>query len=236
MEGIRLKNLMQTTHSSSPKEVVSKNKVLAVVLAIITGPSIWLYTYNQDKRKFWVGFGIIQFVVAVAVVLAFIVIIRFNNLESPPADIRQFIDAAEPGMIYGILGLVAIALGVAAWTFIDRIAKPAAWYEQYPKAPLSKTLAIIFAVFLVHLSWLYTYEKDKTKFWIGFGINFFASALNNGFDAEIVSLFTGLITIGIWIWVIVDVASKDSAWYANYPGHRANIPTANGTGSSGVVY
>ena len=227
---------MQTTHSSPPKEVVRKSKALAIVMAIFTGPSGWLYTYNQDKRKFWVGFGILQIVIVAAIILAFIVIIRFNNLESAPTDVRQFIDSVGPEMIYGILGLVAIILGVVTWALVDRIAKPATWYERYPKAPLSKTMAIIFAVFLAYFSWLYTYERDQTKFWIGFGGNFLSSALTNGFDMVAVDLFASLIAVGIWIWVIVDVASKDSAWYVNYPGHRSNTPPANSAGPSGAVY
>ena len=231
------KRLMQTTHSPPSREVVRKNKVLAVVLAIFMGSSVWLYTYNQDKRKFWVGFAITQFVVAVAIVVAVALVIRLGNLESaPPADVRQFLGGGGPWIAFSILGLGTVILGLVAWAFIDRIAKPTAWYERYPKAPLSKTLAIVFAIFLVYFSWLYTYERDKTKFWIGFGANFFTSALANSSEIVAVDFFAGSIAVGIWIWVIVDVAIKNSAWYANYPSYRANVPPANNIDPSGTAY
>ena len=35
----------------------------------------------------------------------------------------------------------------------------------------SKTAAIVIAVFLGYWSWLYTYKKNKRKFWIGLGVS-----------------------------------------------------------------
>ncbi len=67
-----------------------------------------------------------------------------------------------------------------------------------------RTTAIVLAVFLSFWTWLYTYKKDSTKFWIGL-----VSSL-----AGIFLLF--IPSIGIWIWSIVDTVKKDDKWYKNY--------------------
>jgi uncharacterized membrane protein YvbJ len=73
-----------------------------------------------------------------------------------------------------------------------------------------KSVAVILAVFLGHWTWLYTFEKDQTKFWVSLGI-------------WILGLVTTLIVIGflilfgVWLWAVIDVAQKSDSWYKQYP-------------------
>ena len=65
----------------------------------------------------------------------------------------------------------------------------------------SRTTAVLLAVFLGFWTWLYTYQKDKLKFWLNLGLS--------------------IITLGIfgivgWIWAMVDAIRRPSEWYDSY--------------------
>jgi len=74
-------------------------------------------------------------------------------------------------------------------------------------SPKDKTVAILLAVFLAFWTWLYTYRKDAWKFWLGLGLNL--TVFN--------PVWTWLIffapNIAIWIWAIVDAATKPREFY-----------------------
>ena len=76
--------------------------------------------------------------------------------------------------------------------------------------PRTKTTAVLLAIFLSFWTWLYTFKADSTKFWIGLGV---------GIGAGVLSPFLLGIPLlgplGIWIWAIVDAASKPETWYQN---------------------
>ena len=66
----------------------------------------------------------------------------------------------------------------------------------------SKTVSILLAVFLGFFTWLYTYKRDSTKFWIGL----------------LVTIFTvGIAYLFIYIWAIVDACIKPDSYYTNFP-------------------
>ncbi|MGH7665997.1 MAG: hypothetical protein ACREN1_01600, partial [Candidatus Dormibacteria bacterium] len=77
-------------------------------------------------------------------------------------------------------------------------------------SPRNKGIAILLAVFLGSWTWLYTYKTDSTKFWIGLAL-------------EIVGAITTLVLIGfvilfgVWLWSIIDRATKSEDFYAQYP-------------------
>jgi len=82
--------------------------------------------------------------------------------------------------------------------------------------PRTKTTAVLLAVFLSFWTWLYTFKADSAKFWIGLGV---------GVGAFLLSPFLLgiplLAPLGIWIWAIVDAASKPELWYQRYPSGLA---------------
>ena len=79
----------------------------------------------------------------------------------------------------------------------------------------SKTTAILLAVFLGFFTWLYTYREDATKFWIGLGIAL-ANIVLVMVTLGLWLLVSWLVGLGVWIWAIVDSASKSDEWYASY--------------------
>ncbi|MEY2694522.1 MAG: zinc-ribbon domain [Actinomycetota bacterium] len=99
-------------------------------------------------------------------------------------------------------------------------AAPQQTYQQVPppysanyamaRPQKSRTTAIVLAVFLNCWTWVYTYRADKNKFWITLAAGFVLNFLNAVFPGFVV------VSIGLWIWCIVDVVQKDETWYRSY--------------------
>ncbi len=91
-------------------------------------------------------------------------------------------------------------------------------YGQVPVAAAKdKTVAILLAVFLAFWTWLYTYQRDASKFWAGLAISiggFIIGVLTLVFFVGIIFLFA---PTAVWIWAIVDTASKPQEYYLRYP-------------------
>ena len=77
-------------------------------------------------------------------------------------------------------------------------------------ASRSKGIALILAVLGSFLTWLYTYRRDTTKFWIGFA----ASIVGIIASVVVIGVF---VLLGIWVWAIIDTALKPESWYQQYP-------------------
>jgi predicted amidophosphoribosyltransferase len=76
--------------------------------------------------------------------------------------------------------------------------------------PKDKSIAVLLAVFLGCWTWVYTYKRDSTKFWVGLVLGVF------GF----ITLWFGigfLILLGSWIWAIADTAAKPNEYYQCFP-------------------
>ena len=67
---------------------------------------------------------------------------------------------------------------------------------------LSKTTAVVLAVLFGTWTWLYTYERDKTKFWVNIALT--------------VVTFT-IWSVVAWIWAIIDTTSKSDEYYRYFP-------------------
>lgn len=77
-------------------------------------------------------------------------------------------------------------------------------------SPRSKGAAILLAVFLSFWTWLYTFKIDAGKFWGGLIL-----ATIGAFTAFI---FVGFfLMLGVWLWAIIDTATKSEQWYQQYP-------------------
>ena len=78
-----------------------------------------------------------------------------------------------------------------------------------------KTISILLAVFLTYWTWLYTYKKDAWKFWTGLAlsiINVLLIIITFGFWV----LVGWIVSAGLWLWAVIDVAIKKNEWYSNY--------------------
>ena len=213
--------------------ILNKIKIIPVLMSIPLGPFVWLYTYEQNKTRFWVG-SILQYLFVVALIVL-IIIIAFNAQGALEVDDQatgsEIIESLNDYLVW-IFVILAGLLSLRIWAFIDRLVKPSSWYMNYPRRPLSKTRAVIFSIFFSYAAWLYTYEKDSKKFWIAFGANTLATMIDNAVDTSIGSF----IALGILAWAIIDVSIKHSNWYTNYPnyqkpeavsGDMTNLPPSN---------
>jgi hypothetical protein len=82
-------------------------------------------------------------------------------------------------------------------------------------ASKSKTTSVLLAIFFGVFTWLYTYREDASKFWITIGItviNFILTLFTFGIWA----LVAFPVSIGFWIWTIVDTTTKSDEWYGCY--------------------
>jgi hypothetical protein len=104
--------------------------------------------------------------------------------------------------------------------------------------PKNKVVAILLAVFFSFWSWLYTYGKNAKKFWISMGVNALMFVIILSYSCSIISkaayynqdyfdyssgpiiglsVFMNLLSLGIWIWALVDNAAKPNSFYEKYP-------------------
>ena len=98
--------------------------------------------------------------------------------------------------------------------------QPAPYGQPAPYAayrlPKNKTTAVLLAIFLGSITWMYTYERDAWKFWLAFGVtlaDIFLSIVTFG-----IWLFVAIPAgIGLWIWGIVDTAGRPQQFYDYYP-------------------
>jgi uncharacterized membrane protein YvbJ len=79
------------------------------------------------------------------------------------------------------------------------------------KSSKSKPTAVILAVFFGCFSWLYTYKRDKWKFWAGIAAVVAAVAL-----LGIYITFTWTVVMVVWVAAIVDTVVKKERWYVTY--------------------
>jgi hypothetical protein len=75
-----------------------------------------------------------------------------------------------------------------------------------------RSTAIILAVIMHLLTWLYTYQKDSWKFWVAFGIWMFMLMTL----AAHIGPWGWMMALAVWIWAIIDTALKTDNWYLNY--------------------
>jgi len=83
-----------------------------------------------------------------------------------------------------------------------------------------KSTSILIALFLSFFVWLYLYEKNSIKFWIGLFVSVISwiitlalhNALNSYWHIFLIPVFI------IWIYAIIDVAIKDINYYHSFRG------------------
>jgi len=104
----------------------------------------------------------------------------------------------------------------------------------------NKVVAVVLAVFLSFWSWLYTYGKNKIKFWSAIGVYAILFMANVCYSCTMIqdsmyyedavtpdSYFTGgflalaifinIVYFGIWLWAVLDNALKPESFYRDYP-------------------
>lgn len=77
-------------------------------------------------------------------------------------------------------------------------------------SPRSKGVAVLLAVFLSFWTWVYTYQRDKAKFWTGLVLAVVGAVLT-------VVAVGWLVLFGVWLWAIIATATRPEREYALYP-------------------
>lgn len=77
-------------------------------------------------------------------------------------------------------------------------------------SPRSKGVAVLLAIFLSFWTWVYTYKRDSTKFWVAVGLTVVGIIL----DFVIIGIFVHL---GVWLWAVISSVSRDESRFQQYP-------------------
>jgi hypothetical protein len=97
-----------------------------------------------------------------------------------------------------IIGVIAVVLLILYPLWITLLVRNNAG------KPKKKVLAVVLAIAFGFFAWLYTYEKDSTKFWLNFSLS--------------------LVTFGgwsgiAWLWSVIDIAARPDTYYTHYYAH-----------------
>jgi len=77
----------------------------------------------------------------------------------------------------------------------------------------SKSTAIILAFFFGYWSWLYTFKRDRAKFFICLLLSILVSALYVTSGMYYISYFVWPV---FWLWPFINSIMRGSQWYAQY--------------------
>lgn len=104
---------------TTESKAAGKSKTTAVVMALFLSFWSWLYTYQKDARKFWLG----AIVIAIDIVAYVIVLTVAGNapIESTLSSVYKAVT---------IIGLIII-VAVWVWAFLDAVIKTDEWYRAY---------------------------------------------------------------------------------------------------------
>jgi hypothetical protein len=151
---------------------------------------------KTDSSTKWVLLIILPFVALFLTALAqTLVHFTLNQNDTSYASSSNSLIVVLTNTLSVLIGIVSVILIILIPVWIVMLVRGNKTGKR------SKTTAVLLAVFLSFFSWLYTYEKDATKFWVNLGLT-------------VVSL--GLWSFIAWIWAIVDTASKPESFYKNY--------------------
>lgn len=101
-----------------------KNKNISILLALSTGLFTWLYTYQQDARKFWLSLGL--------TVLGLIVFSTTFRLVFGNSLISGAPQGANANWLLPMMVSFIVVCGLWAWSLLDVLRKNQDWYAQYP--------------------------------------------------------------------------------------------------------
>ncbi len=76
------------------------------------------------------------------------------------------------------------------------------YIEQPVRVSKDKTVAVLLAIFFGFWAWIYTWDRDKGKFWFGL-------------IGTIVTLGWGY--FAFWIWAVIAAVVRKQEFYNNYP-------------------
>jgi len=183
----------------------NKSKNIAVLISIFLGPFTWLYTHRKDAWKASLGLGI-----TVSLIIIWIItnISRVRYLAAKPPEVMY--EGYE--IIALIIFTLPVFFGIWLWAVIDTISKNRDWFNS-GSLRRNKQTAVFLAIFVGPWTWLYTYNSDAWKFWLGIAIGY------GSFLSIAITEVTYLMPIAIieslmvWLFAIIESASRNNEFY-----------------------
>lgn len=186
--------------------VWNRNQTIAILLAVIFGPGTWLYTYRRDAGKAALGLG---WEISSKIIFASDWVRRTLYPQSGFDD-----------------SIAYLALGMAQATFVTwlvAVVSSSAAREWRISGPekRDKTVAVLAAILLGPWTWLYTYKKDKGKFWpaVLFDLSgIVARSLLPEAQARLIQSIWFPIFVVIWVAALMLALLRKNEWYRSYGG------------------
>ena len=121
----------------TPVAQVGKSKTTAVLLAVFVGFWAWLYTFQVNKTKFFIGLGaqiLISIIYFVALFQYFAAQLNsYNyNCDYYYSCNDSYDSASTTSFIAAVAVISIIGLGLRAWEIIDNARRPESFYLNYP--------------------------------------------------------------------------------------------------------
>jgi hypothetical protein len=129
-------------------------KNTAVLMAVLFNFWAWLYTFHKDYWKFWTC------LVVSLLFLSGYCLLYLLELASMPSDdnIAQGFRLIFQGILIFIYTLIWLSV------VLDTTIKSRQTYEKSGiKTPVT---AVVLSIIIGPMAWLYTFNKDKWKFWV----------------------------------------------------------------------
>lgn len=97
---------------------------------------------------------------------------------------------------------------------------PLKYIPRNRKTTKEKETAIFLSMFTSFLAWAYLYQKSEIKFWVGLVVSLISLTVAKLlYDSSYYNWYLSLIPfIAIWIFVIIDVSSKNKEYYKSFRG------------------
>lgn len=161
--------------------------------------------FTPRSYKLWWSliFGpfVALFLIAIAQIVVHFVLTTTVSSDGYSAGIGHSPVAVVLNILSVLLGIAAILgiLGIPVWIIMLLKVKR---YNEGSGTGLSRTVGILFAILLPPFYWLYTYERDRVKFWLNLGL------------CVITFGYFGIVS---WIWGIIEAANHTEAYYTQFP-------------------
>ncbi len=147
-----------------------RRRKTAILLAVCLGAWTWIYTYRRDAWKATLGLAL-QLGAISGTALMWIALRNYFTFLSQVGGGIPYELVNEVFNLFMVVFIIfgsCVFFGIQVWAIVDT-AKAKVWELAEPKGR-SKTAAILFAIFLSYMTWLYTYPKDSKKFWLGVAV------------------------------------------------------------------
>jgi len=125
------------TQSVAPVVQMGKSKTTAILLAVFVGFWAWLYTFQVNKTKFFIGLSA-QFVITIVYLVSFFQYLAasvnsYNYNCDYDYSCTESYDSSALTSFIAMMAIVGIlGIGLRVWEIVDNARRPESFYLNYP--------------------------------------------------------------------------------------------------------